>query len=615
MSASISLLAYAALSAAGRGSAALGLSPLGERGQVFAKPCPTMQAEGFRRPLSVRLAPEHLADCPASERHLRLLELLVRDLKAELERVLVDWRERRIALILGTSAGAMPALEVALAQRAAGEPVPRELAEKLGYAAPLGHLEGCLGVPLVSSYTVLAACASSSLALGLGARLLTGGHAELVIVGGYDVWSSFVAGGFEALGATTGSACRPFRAERDGMVVGEGGALAALVAEPARGPYLVGFGCASEAFHATAPHPEGHGPRKAAKRALEDAGLSASSVNLVSAHGTATPYNDRAEALALASLGLAPDYVVHGAKATLGHTMGAAGLLETLAMLEAMRGGLLPATAGDGALEPEFTGRLLERTEAGTIRAALKLASAFGGFTAALLWSDAPSEEPRLLWPVRFVVGPAVTGLELELARRLCTNINRLERLEPSGELTLGAVTALLASRALTLPSQTAVVLATELGSLESNERFDLRRRTQGPKGCEPRRFPATSPNLAAAEVSLALGLHGACFAVCHERRTLAEALLVGHDLVACHDAEACLVVQCDEVGPTASALLEAKGSPPKTSHGRAVLFVRGAEHAVSMRAELIARLRQHDELGSDDEAFWSELEADLTGH
>ncbi len=609
----ISLLAYAALSPAGRGAAALGLAPVGERAESFARPCPQMLAEGFRRPISVRLAPEHLAEATASERHLRLLELLARELMVELDRVLVDWRKRRIALILGTSAGAMPALEVALARRAAGEPVPRELAEKLGYAAPLTHLEGCLGVPLVSSYTVLAACASSSLALGLGARLLAHGHAELVLAGGYDVWSSFVAGGFEALNATTASACRPFRAERDGMVASEGGALAALVAEPARGPYLVGFGCASEAFHATAPHPEGHGPREASLRALEDADLPASSVNLVSAHGTATPYNDRAEALALASLGLAPGYVVHGAKATLGHTMGAAGLLETLAMLEAMRGGILPATAGDGALEPTFTGRLLERTEVGTTRAALKLASAFGGFTAALLWSEVPSEAPRPLWPVTLVVGPAVTGLELELARRLCANVTRLERLDPSGELTLGAVTALLSARGLTLPSQTAVVLATELGSLEANERFDLRRRAQGPKGCEPRRFPATSPNLAAAEVSLAFALHGPCFAVCHELRAVAEARLVGHDLVAAGDVEACLVVQSDEVGPTARALLEAKGSAPKTSRARAVLFVRGAEHAPSTRAEISTRSRRHDELGSDDEAFWSEFEAGPT--
>src|SRR5262249_20547980 len=120
--------------------------------------------------------------------------------------------------------------------------------------------------------------------------------------------------------------------------------------------HIVGFAAASDAVHVTAPDPTGAGLARAAERALLEAAESVTDIELVSAHATATPMNDLAESRALKiALGeRTKRVVVHPFKAVIGHTLGAAGALEALAALDAVRRGLAPAAFGDGELEPEF---------------------------------------------------------------------------------------------------------------------------------------------------------------------------------------------------------------------------------------------------------------------
>src|SRR6185437_5463684 len=237
---------------------------------------------------------------------------------------------------------------------------------------------------------VLTACAASTIAAGIALGWLEGGACDLVIAGGFDAVSVFVASGFETLRATTAALpSRPFGLERDGMCLGEGAALLALVPagselDRAALGYVTGFGASGDAVHVTAPDRTGAGLARAAGAALGlDRGLLAPSslrssplggspsarpatggsappvppaleIQLVSAHGTATPFNDAAEWKAIVSvLGeRATEIPVHPFKAQIGHTLGAAGALESLAALDAISRGVLPAAAIPPARDP-----------------------------------------------------------------------------------------------------------------------------------------------------------------------------------------------------------------------------------------------------------------------
>jgi 3-oxoacyl-[acyl-carrier-protein] synthase-1/3-oxoacyl-[acyl-carrier-protein] synthase II len=419
--------------------------------------------------------------------------------------------------------------------------------------------------------------------MGLGARWLESGAADLVIAGGYDALSVFVAVGFDALGATTASALAPFRVARDGMALGEGAALVALVrAIDAPNPlgYVEGFCATNDAVHVTAPDPEGRGLAKAAAGALADAVRGASDIDLVSAHATATIHNDAAEARAIRrTLGSAPTVpVVHPFKAVTGHCLGASGTLETLAALAAMRAGILPAARGEGAIEGEFFGRLLVRNEAGNVRACLKLSSGFGGSNAALVvgtTARAAPPSPRARRAVRilslgeFVVAPSFEAIE---PFRVADEA-RVARLSPGGALAATAVASALGALGPLPRARVGVVLGTTAACLEENARFHRVQREKGARAAEPKRFVRTSPNLPAGECAIAFGLLGPAFAVGGGPSAALEALLVSSELVAWGDADVMVAVVCDEVGDTTQALFSAARVPIPAHGARAVVL------------------------------------------
>jgi 3-oxoacyl-[acyl-carrier-protein] synthase-1/3-oxoacyl-[acyl-carrier-protein] synthase II len=457
----------------------------------------------------------------------------------------------------------------------ADAPVSRELAGKAPYFAPLSALERALDID-VRAEQILAACASSTLALGLGCRSLNAGHAELVIAGGYDALSAFVVRGFEALGALTRSHPEPFARDRDGMALGEGAALLALALpsenQPALG-HLLGFGSSSDAVHPTAPDRDGNGVFAAARAALADAGLPPRAIELVSAHATSTPYNDAAEALVLKRL--TAGVPVHAFKAQIGHTLGAAGALEALAALTALERGVVPATAGQGELDPDFGGELLRLARAQPMKVALKLSSAFGGVNAALVLGGS---EPRAATPA-----PALRRVQLAAFGELVTEVDRgaikdaalraerAERADTTSELALSAVASL--RRALGRPfcEKSAVVVGTASATLEQNAVFDARRR-EG-RAVEPRRFPGTSPSACAGWCSIVFGLRGPSFGVGSGTNAAFEAVRTAFDLVAAGDVDEAIVVALEDAGAVTRELFGAAALPcPR--HGAAALLL-----------------------------------------
>ncbi len=207
------------------------------------------------------------------------------------------------------------------------------------------------------TYGVVSACAAGNHALGDASRIIRAGDADAVVTGGAEACITGVAtAAFAAMEATSASGVsRPFDARRDGFVMGEGAGVLVLEekgAAEARGAQilgeLLGYGATADAFHLTAPQPEGTAAAKAISLALADADLAAVDVDYVNAHGTSTPLNDRSETIALkAALGeRAADIPVSSTKSAIGHLLGAAGAVEAIATVEALRRRTAPPTVG-----------------------------------------------------------------------------------------------------------------------------------------------------------------------------------------------------------------------------------------------------------------------------
>jgi 3-oxoacyl-(acyl-carrier-protein) synthase len=246
--------------------------------------------------------------------------------------------------------------------------------------------------------TFSTACSSSANAIGYGAARVQQG-AEWALVGGVDSLCRMTYAGFHALKLLSPEGCRPFDQARQGLSLGEGAAF--LLLEDARrasvrGAVILGFvdgwGCSADAYHMTAPHPEGQGAQAAMAAALSDAKVNPADVDYVNAHGTATPANDRAEALALAAVFAAPGPLVSSTKGSTGHTLGAAGAMEAVFCVLALGAGFAPGTTG--LREPDPALPLLRHVPRGGVAAPLKVALSnsfgFGGNNASLLFTRAP---------------------------------------------------------------------------------------------------------------------------------------------------------------------------------------------------------------------------------
>lgn len=210
------------------------------------------------------------------------------------------------------------------------------------------------------NYATVSACASSAHAIGDALRILERGDADVMITGGAEATITPLSiSGFAAMKAMSTrnddpqGASRPFDATRDGFVMGEGAGALVMETEEhalARGATILaevaGYGATADAYHITAPSPDGAGAQQAMRLALADAGEAAEAVDYVNAHGTSTPHNDRAETAAIrAVLGRrANEIVVTSTKSMTGHLLGAAGAVEGIICSLACRDGRIPPT-------------------------------------------------------------------------------------------------------------------------------------------------------------------------------------------------------------------------------------------------------------------------------
>lgn len=269
---------------------------------------------------------------------------------------LLEGDPARVAVVLGTALGGVEEGDRALA----GAPGLRTLAGGL-YDSPARNLARWLGAR-GPALTVSTACASGATALGVGAELLRERVVDAVVAGGYDILCRFVMKGFDALRSLTRDAIRPFDRRRTGLLLGEGAGLVLLAREPdadrRRAPRLgrlLGHSSGTDGSHIAAPDPNGRGLEYTVRAALAEAGVTPEEIDFVSAHGTATPLNDRVETLVFKRVfgRRAAGVPINSIKGYMGHTMGAAATLEAIMCLLASRHGVVPPTLGLEEPDPE----------------------------------------------------------------------------------------------------------------------------------------------------------------------------------------------------------------------------------------------------------------------
>ena len=251
------------------------------------------------------------------------------------------------------------------------------------------------------SYGTVSACAAGAHAIGTAERMIRYGDADVVVTGGSEAAITPLAtAAFAKMDALSDSGVsRPFDKRRDGFVMGEGAGVLVLEDEEAakaRGArilgYLRGYAATSDAHHLTAPEPNGRGASKAIELALKDAGLAPDEVVYINAHGTSTPLNDRAETNAIkAAFGeeLAAKVPVSSTKSAIGHLLGAAGAVESIATLLALRDRIAPPTLNyeepDEGLDLDYVPNEARPLQNGEVRAiGISNAFGFGGHNAVL---------------------------------------------------------------------------------------------------------------------------------------------------------------------------------------------------------------------------------------
>jgi 3-oxoacyl-[acyl-carrier-protein] synthase II len=309
--------------------------------------------------------------------------------------------ERRIGCIIGTGIGGIGTLthnHQVLLEQGAKKVSPLSIPLMMGNAgAGAVAMRHKLRGP---SFAPLSACAAGAHAIGEAVELIESGRADAVVAGGSEAALVPLArAAFSALDAMSDlGISRPFDARRDGFVMGEGAAV--LIFEDAeqareRGAnilaYVRGYGATTDAYHLTAPDKEGTGAAEAIRVALEDAGLTPEDIVYVNAHGTSTPLNDRAETLALkTALGdAAKDIPVSSTKSAIGHLLGAAGAVEAVATILALRDRIAPPTLGyeeaDEGLDLDYVpGKARPLDIDGKPAVGLSNAFGFGGHNAVL---------------------------------------------------------------------------------------------------------------------------------------------------------------------------------------------------------------------------------------
>jgi len=595
---------------------------------VKAGRCGMQQPRAIESPTpqlcEVGQAPDVSADWhPNDEREVRYLKkALVEALDdAGLNRDAWPYASPRCGMILGTTLAGM---------RSGGRFLrtndPAHLQHFLA-----GHTLAAVldGLPLTGlSTTTCAACASGLSSIGLALTLLRERSLDLVIAGGYDTLSEYALGGFGSLRLLAEGAISPFSITRSGMKLGEGYGL--LVLERLRDSQergatvcgiIAGFGESSDAHHLTQPEPAGDGAARAIRAALASADFRRERIELIAAHGTATPNSDAAEFHALQAVlrDDLPRIPLIAFKSHLGHTLGGAGAVELILTLRAMRDGCIPPVANAQRAKIEFPElNISVAAEERAVDTTLNLSLGFGGANCAVILHRIDSSMSKQLGREESfshddtavcitgigALGPGFTGItELVEALRMrkdhplqsgtvdespldcLIDARRTRRMSSYVKYLLAAATLAIRDADIEdLPSfigSAAAIVGTAHGSSQYSADYYRAIVERGLDAANPMLFAEGVPNAGAAHLSLMLGLKGPSQTIIGTRTAGLDALILAAARIRSGEWQRAFVGAAEEFSPIvnrAYAEIGSRQKPGSTSGS-------GSEHGISNAA------------------------------
>ena len=349
--------------------------------------------EQCRCKTAAQVSDERLHDVSGNGRKRRRLHRAANMMISAMREALTQAQDFQPELtVVGTTSGGMTFGEEyyrALHSRGALRHAPRLIANYTPQKA-VADAQEALGIS-APCQVIANACASGTNAIGHAFECIRSGKYQRVLTGGYDAISELVFVGFDSLQAATPEKCRPFDSKRTGMVLGEGAAVLALEnyeSARARGANIlaeiIGYGLSTDNYHLTQPNPSGSGPRRAMEFALRDAAIAPAEVDYINAHGTATPFNDAAEGKAITEL--FKRVPVSSTKSMMGHSLGAAGAIEAVVSLLALREQFLPPNINFRETDPDLDLEIVpNESKPARITTVLSNSFGFGGTNASIL--------------------------------------------------------------------------------------------------------------------------------------------------------------------------------------------------------------------------------------
>lgn len=318
-------------------------------------------------------------------RNNQLLLAALAQIQPDVDQAIAQYGRDRVAIVLGTSTSGLDEgdMHVRLSLNQQSSTAWRYPQQELGDPSRfLSHWLALDG----PAFTLSTACSSSARAMISGRRLIEAGLADVAIVGGADTLSRMPVNGFHSLESLSPTLCQPFARDRSGITIGEGAALMLLTREP-QPIALLGVGESSDAYHISAPHPEGEGAIRAIHQALNEADIAPEAVGYINLHGTATTLNDQIESSVVNAL-FGEQVPCSSTKHLTGHTLGAAGITEAaLSMLILQRN--LPLPPQDFSLSPRDADLppcgIIDRPQPLARPVILSNSFAFGGNNASIL--------------------------------------------------------------------------------------------------------------------------------------------------------------------------------------------------------------------------------------
>ncbi|WP_233214614.1 beta-ketoacyl-[acyl-carrier-protein] synthase family protein [Mycobacterium sp. 4858] len=448
-------------------------------------------------------------------------------------------------------------------------------------------------------FSVNTACASSAHAMAHALDVIRAGRADAMLVGGADAFTESAFAGFSSLWSLSPRPAAPYSKDRSGLTLGEGGGMLVLlsrrVAERTGSPVIaevLGYGLSADGYHPTAPHPEGEGAARAILAALDSSDLTPDDVRYINGHGTGTPKNDTAESKAvLAALGeSAAKTALSSTKSMIGHLLGAAGAVEGIVTVLALRDQVVPPTASFTEPDPQCgldpvagTGRPMVLDTAlsnnfGFAGANATIAFARAGGAYAPAPAEAPEdvvvtgfgaitsagEGPEALWAAYAAgrqQGVSEHGLRLaraEFDRSAAGSARERRRMDKVSQLAVAVCRAALSAAGAEddadAVAATGVVLGTGIGPMEFSERFTVPVLREGARAANPAVFPFTVFNGAAGMVAMALGTKGPTSTLTSGHAAGAAALGVAYDMLRAGRAERLLVPAVEAFSPAVLA-------------------------------------------------------------